>query len=202
MTDRLRHGPVGAFEGCGLAGVVREQHAPGIFLERRQEEDTLSTLRQAERAGVDDAICPAVAETFERSDDDLESASLRELEHEGYVFEKHVRNALLGDESKDFAHEAGARPFDPCRTAGLAEVLAREPRDQEIGPGRKRIEEANVFGEGDVREARLKDGTRRAIDLAEKSGLVTSPGQSELEAPDSGEEASRAERPPWAGHVA
>ena len=113
-----------------------------------------------------------------------------------------MRNALLGDEPKDFAHEAGARAFDPCRTARLAEVLAREPRDQEIGPGRKRIESANVFGEGDVREARLKDGTRRAIDLAEKSGLVACAGQSELEPPDSGEEASRTERPPWAGHVA
>ena len=96
-----------------------------------------------------------------------------------------MRDALLGDEPKDLAHQARTRPFDPCRAPRLAEVLTREPRHQEIGPGWERIEETNVFGEGDVREACLKDGTRRAIDLAEKGGLVARPGPARAQDPRS-----------------
>jgi hypothetical protein len=78
----------------------------GILIERSQEINALTSLWKAERAAVDHAIGPSIAETFELSDDDVESLSARQLQHEGDVFEEKPRHSPLAQKPKNLTDES------------------------------------------------------------------------------------------------
>lgn len=117
---------------CGFASLVGQQNGSRIVVERREEEYPLTTLRKAERARVDDAVGPSIAEALQRTDDDLERTSLRQSQHERNVLEQDLRRPFLLQEAKDFSNQAGSSAFDPSRFPRLAQVLAGESGSHQV----------------------------------------------------------------------
>ena len=93
-----------------------------------------------------------VSETLEPLRDMANGVAPTELEHERDVFEDHPRHVAGLQEPKDVVDEARLRAGQALRQAGLREILAREPSDDQVDRLRKTTERRDILVKSRVRE--------------------------------------------------
>jgi hypothetical protein len=91
------------------------------------------------------------------------------------------------DEPEDLRHEPRLATADTRGPAGLAQVLTRETRGDDVCV-RKLIDVAHIADELDAAEVLAKNILRGRPDLAEQACLESGLVQSELDSADSGEQ--------------
>jgi hypothetical protein len=89
------------------------------------------------------------------TNENLESSSLAELEHEGDVFDQDPGDASPFEEPEHVTNQARSSTADAGRPTRLTEILAGEPRCQELHAARDRAEAADIPMESDSWEMLL-----------------------------------------------
>ena len=92
--------------------VVGEENVTRIELLRSDEEHAFSPLRQSEAEGVHDAVCPAVPETLELSEQDEHPLALVQMEHERDVLEDDRWYPLSLEQAEDVSDQRRLRSTD------------------------------------------------------------------------------------------
>ena len=105
----------------------------------------------------------------------------------------HRTERRLAQESEHLVDQPRPVAGDADGAARLREVLAREPRGDQIDR-RQAIDIAHVADEGNVGEASAKDRHRRRLDLAQELGVVPCAGEPELDPADAGEQPGDSKR--------
>jgi len=124
-----RPGAVGLRIGGGRRSrIVCEQDGSRVVFQRGQQVNAPPALREAQAPRIDYAIGPVISEGLQCGGDVVHGAAAIELQHERYVFQEDPRRPVLLHEPEDFPHQAGTQSGDSSGLAGLAEILAREPR--------------------------------------------------------------------------
>lgn len=185
--------------------VLIQQDGPWILGTGCEHEDALSSLRQAEYLGVDDAVRPGEPPVLELLDEPLHGVPGVEGEHEGDVLEQQPGGGPVGavEQSKDMFDEARLGTADAGGTTGLAEVLAWKPSCDEIGLG-KAVEGRDIGMDLGVGEAGPEHGRCRVIDLTEQGRPVPCFVQARLDSSDPREKSDCGQAGGWlrGGHDA
>lgn len=170
--------------------VVGEENARGILRARGEKDDTLPSLRKAERTRVDDAVGPPISEVAKPAHEVRHRLTALQAEHERHVLQEEPcrRTCRPVDESKNVLDEARLRAADADRPADRAQVLARKARRYNIAL-RKLFEIADVSVDADS-ELCLEYGYGSVLYFTQKNGLVTSEMEPPLDPSDPGEETS------------
>jgi hypothetical protein len=126
-------------------GIVGVKDCSWILFEGGHHEHTLSSLREAKGSRVDDAVSPLITQFLERSDDDLERLAFGQLEHERNVLEKEKGRSPAPKQSEDFGDEARSGAVNPSGHSGLAQILAGEPRRDDVRISRQRLQSPDIL---------------------------------------------------------
>jgi hypothetical protein len=159
-----------------LATVASEEHRPGIFRPRREQQNSLPALRDPERAGIDNAVRPREAKVFELVDEVSHGPAAFELQHERDILKQQPAwTSFFGAQPfEHFTNEARLLARDSGGRASLAEVLAGESRGDEVDFRERAAQPTDVALERRL-EVVLEDLPRSRIDFAEK--FVTMAGE-------------------------
>ncbi|GAA4400280.1 hypothetical protein GCM10023089_00270 [Quisquiliibacterium transsilvanicum] len=155
--------------------------------------DPLAALRQAERIAVDHPVRPSIAEALELVHDCAHRATAPELEHERHVLDDdpwHWTAARLSvfDQTEHLANQAASMPGQPGSPAGLAQILTREARGDQVDRGRQTVVGDDIVDQLGAVEPRAKHGLSCRQDLAKHLRLMSRLRQAQLEPTDAGEQ--------------
>ena len=108
-----------------------------------------------------------------------------EPQHEGDVLENDERRAVVVDEAKHLADEAGSLAGDAAREAGLAEILTGKSCRNDLNVAWQGAEARDVVMLGDIGEPVVEDRAGRGSDFAEELGGMPRTGECHFETTDS-----------------
>src|SRR5262249_29050700 len=140
-------------------------------------------LRDPERAGIDNAVRPHEAEVLELVDEVSHGPAAFELQHERDILEQQPAWTipLVAQAFEHFTDEARLLARDSGGRARLAEVLAREPRGDQVDLRERAAHTTDVALELRL-EVVFEDLPRARIDFAEKLVAVACELQTALNA--------------------
>jgi hypothetical protein len=144
-------------------------------MDRREQENTMPPLGDAESTRVDRPICPPVAQVFKGSHNVIDHGTPVELQHERYILKEHPRRSILPEHSKNVGYHRRFLAIQPLSSPHLRQILARESSSKQVNIPRNGLDLRNIRDEEPPLEPLAQNGLCSGVVLAKEHRLVASP---------------------------
>ncbi|QEX19172.1 hypothetical protein FRZ44_44850 [Hypericibacter terrae] len=143
---------------------------------------------QSESKCIDHAPRPKIAQFLKGRSDPAHSIAAAKLKHEWNVLEQYPLGPRDRGQPENLADQPASTSIEPLGHAGLAQILARKPRRDQICSAWQVPQCPNITLELDIRKTMRKDGARSGQNFRHQDRLMACFRQPKLQSPNSREQ--------------